>query len=247
VETKIKIFGNFSYICKMETYNNWTVLEYCEKDKYNGQYVLARCLCGTIKKVGLRFIVSGKSKSCGCYRRGVGKPVVTNQMIVEKYNETKSLKDTARFFKKGDMIISKILKEEGVQLYASLRKDKEEIRKRLVNKVINYRRRRLKRDPLYKSRLRMRSLIGQVFIRMNYTKKSKCTDILGINWDGFKIHIESNFKEGMTWDNYGMWEYDHIIPISIAQNEEELIKLNHYTNFQPLWKEENKLKSNKIL
>ena len=51
----------------------------------------------------------------------------------------------------------------------------------------------------------------------------------------------------MVWENYGMWEYDHIIPLSSAKNEEEVIKLNHYTNFQPLWKEENKLKSNKIL
>ena len=50
----------------------------------------------------------------------------------------------------------------------------------------------------------------------------------------------------MTWENQGEWHFDHIIPISSAQTEEEVIKLNHYTNFQPLWAEDNLRKSNKI-
>jgi hypothetical protein len=70
---------------------------------------------------------------------------------------------------------------------------------------------------------------------------------LGIDWNGFKLHIEDKFKKGMTWENYGEWEYDHIIPISFAKDEEMIVKLNHYTNFQPLWWRENNSKSNKIL
>ena len=46
----------------------------------------------------------------------------------------------------------------------------------------------------------------------------------------------------MTWDNYGKyngefncgWDIDHIIPTMVAKTEEDLIKLNHYTNMQPL-------------
>ena len=51
----------------------------------------------------------------------------------------------------------------------------------------------------------------------------------------------------MSWDNYGDWHIDHIIPLSSAKTEEEIYKLAHYTNLQPLWAEDNIKKSNKIL
>ena len=52
----------------------------------------------------------------------------------------------------------------------------------------------------------------------------------------------------MSWDNYGKygWHIDHITPISLAQTEDEIYKLSHYTNLQPLWWRENILKSNKL-
>ena len=50
----------------------------------------------------------------------------------------------------------------------------------------------------------------------------------------------------MSFDNYGKWHLDHIYPVSLANTEEEIIKLNHYTNFQPLWAEENIRKRNRL-
>jgi hypothetical protein len=55
-------------------------------------------------------------------------------------------------------------------------------------------------------------------------------------------YIESKFESWMNWDNRGKfngelnygWDLDHIVPISSAVTEEDIIKLNHYTNFQPL-------------
>ena len=39
----------------------------------------------------------------------------------------------------------------------------------------------------------------------------------------------------MSWDNHGTyWDIDHIIPLSTALNEADIIRLNHYTNLQPL-------------
>ena len=59
----------------------------------------------------------------------------------------------------------------------------------------------------------------------------------------------------MSLENYGSckeknctryWELDHIYPVSKATSEEHLIQLNHYTNFRPLWFEDNRSKHNKI-
>jgi hypothetical protein len=49
----------------------------------------------------------------------------------------------------------------------------------------------------------------------------------------------------MNWNNRSEWHLDHIKPIALAKSEEEIIKLNHYTNFQPLWVYDNILKSSK--
>ena len=46
----------------------------------------------------------------------------------------------------------------------------------------------------------------------------------------------------MSWDNYGKyngeynfgWDFDHIIPLYTSKTELDVIKLNHYTNIQPL-------------
>jgi hypothetical protein len=63
----------------------------------------------------------------------------------------------------------------------------------------------------------------------------------------FILHIESKLKNGMSLDNHGKWHLDHIIPLATAKTVEEIIKLNHYTNFQPLWAEENLSKVCKTL
>jgi hypothetical protein len=57
----------------------------------------------------------------------------------------------------------------------------------------------------------------------------------------------------MTWDNWGKgegkWSIDHIIPLASSNytlsNREDFLKLNHYTNLQPLWDIHNIRKSNK--
>jgi len=43
----------------------------------------------------------------------------------------------------------------------------------------------------------------------------------------------------MSWSNHGDWHIDHIIPVASAIDEEELYKLNHFSNLQPLWRDEN--------
>jgi hypothetical protein len=78
-------------------------------------------------------------------------------------------------------------------------------------------------------------------------KKNKNTlEYLGLSLDEYKIYLSKMFDNNMNWNNYGEWHIDHIIPLSSAKNEEELIRLFHYTNTQPLWAKDNLKKSNKI-
>jgi len=119
-------------------------------------------------------------------------------------------------------------------------------RKRLINIREDNIKKRKKNDSLFKVTYNTRRLIRGCFRNKGYTKKSKTYQILGCTYEEFKQHLERQFTKGMSWENYGEWHLDHIYPVSLAKNEEELIKLNHYTNFQPLWAEENLKKSNKI-
>jgi hypothetical protein len=103
--------------------------------------------------------------------------------------------------------------------------------------------------PLYKMYQSLWSGINRG-LKNNFIKSQPTLNTLGLeSWDLFKEHIEKQFTEEMNWDNYGKtrhcWSLDHIIPISSAKTEEEVYKLNHYTNLQPMWHVDNIKKSNK--
>ncbi len=102
-------------------------------------------------------------------------------------------------------------------------------------------------NSLFKLECNIRSNILSSIKRMGYTKKSKTYQILGCSFEEFKEHLEKQFTKEMNWENAGDWHLDHIYPVSLAKDEEELIRLNHYTNFQPLWAIDNLKKGNKII
>jgi len=105
---------------------------------------------------------------------------------------------------------------------------------------------RIKTDPLYKLRLNVSCLIRNTIRNNGYNKSLRTQDILGCSYEEFKTHIEKQFVEGMSWDNRFKWQLDHITPVSWGKTEEEIVALNYYTNFQPLWTEDNNKKSNKF-
>jgi hypothetical protein len=126
--------------------------------------------------------------------------------------------------------------------------DKDKFNER-TNNYIND---RILKDPLFKLKRNIRTLI-YVSFKNKFTKRAKRTnDILGCSFEDFKLNIELKFKDGMNWDNHGKsnterkWQLDHIIPISSAKTEEEVYKLNHYTNFQPLWESDNRTKGKRF-
>lgn len=99
-----------------------------------------------------------------------------------------------------------------------------------------------KNNPLYIIKKVCRGQLRAALNKQNYIKTQRTEEILGISFEDFKLYIESKFEDWMSWENHGKfnselnygWDIDHIIPLDSADTEEELLKLNHYTNLQPL-------------
>jgi len=115
---------------------------------------------------------------------------------------------------------------------------------KLKNYSNQYRKDRKKIDNLFKLKCNIRTLISNTFHGHLVSKKSKTYDILGCDFEFFKYYIEGQFTKTMTWGNIHL---DHIRPISLAKTEQDIIILNHYTNFQPLLAKDNIKKNNSII
>lgn len=101
-------------------------------------------------------------------------------------------------------------------------------------------------DPLFRLKDNLRARTRKAF-RNKYNKKSTNSELLGISYESLYKHIESLFTDGMSWDLLGKHIHiDHIIPLASADTEDELIKLCHYTNLQPLWAKDNLLKGDSM-
>lgn len=164
------------------------------------------------------------------------------------YNEINKESISARQKKYDEL--NKSHKKEYQKEYNIHNKDK-----RRINDVI-YNKKRRKNDPLYKLKSNISVCIYKSFTRKNYKKSQKTEIILGCNIQELKLYLESKFEEWMNWENHGKyngelnygWDLDHIIPISSAQNEEDIIKLNHFSNLQPLCSYTNRfIKRNLII
>lgn len=112
-------------------------------------------------------------------------------------------------------------------------------------KVIAHKKKRYQTEPEFKLRHNLRNRLNCA-LKRNYKSGSAVRD-LGCSISELKVYLESRFTNGMTWENYGEWEIDHIIPLSSfsLSNREQFLKACHYTNLQPLWWIDNNLKSNK--
>lgn len=111
-----------------------------------------------------------------------------------------------------------------------------------------YNKKKRNENPIIKLSSNVRGRVRH-YIKLKKLHKNNSTfEIVGCDPQTLKRHIESQFIDNMSWDNYGMfgWHIDHKIPLSSAKTEEMVYDLFHYTNLQPLWAEENLKKGSKI-
>jgi len=110
-----------------------------------------------------------------------------------------------------------------------------------------YNQRKRLTDPLFLAKGRLRGRLRKMIQLKKFSKKSKTSDTIGCSWEQLRDYIESQFISRMSWGNRHLWHIDHIIPLSSAKTIEELEKLCHYTNLQPLWAADNMSKGSKLV
>lgn len=175
---------------------------------------------------------TGYRRTCNTCRREESK------IYREKYPERR--KETSKKYYNNN-------KEEVLSKTRSYKKkNKEKVNKGITKYVMQ----RYNSDPLFKLIYSIRNRTKQFLFSVNFEiKKNNTFNIVGCSPQFLKEYLENKFVDGMSWSNHGFggWHIDHIIPLSSAKNEEEVYKLCHYTNLQPLWAKDNLSKGGKIL
>ena len=157
-----------------------------------------------------------------------------NSEKIREYNREYSLLNKEKI-----SISNKIYRENNKE---KIKKYKSDNREKINRNALNYYYNRIKIDDVYHLSIKIRNLIRISIKKRGYSKKSKTNEILGCSFDEFKTYLESKFENWMNWSNQGLfngeldygWDIDHIIPLSSAKSEEDILKLNHYSNLQPL-------------
>ena len=107
------------------------------------------------------------------------------------------------------------------------------------------------KDPKKKLRKSISCLMRYSLHKKGLSKNGMSWEkLIGYTTSELKDHLESQFTEGMTWDNHGKWHIDHIIPISFFQftssDDVEFKMCWRLENLRPMWAMDNIMKSNKI-
>lgn len=173
---------------------------------------------------------------------------------VRKYNKEYRLKNKEKL-KQFELIRYQKRKEERKEYNKEYRlKNKEKLKQYEANRYptrkeerreyhTQWMRDRRNSDDVFKLMSNIRKMVRRAFFNKNMIKNKKTEEILGCTIQSFKLYIENKLESWMTWDNYGKykkgvfnygWDIDHIIPISSAKTEDDIIRLNYYTNLQPL-------------
>lgn len=107
---------------------------------------------------------------------------------------------------------------------------------------------RYREDHRFRAAVCMRRMLNKFIKRSGGKKPGRTHEVLGYSYDEFKRHIEIQFERGMSWDNYGEWHIDHIIPVAehIRRGEMDPAVVNCLTNLRPMWAKDNIRKSDSL-
>ena len=198
--------------------------EFLKKQRVWGRNALARMTPEQKFEMGKRSRVKYRSTEKGILKR-------------KEYKQSEKSKAHDREY-------SKIYRSDPIN-QEKIKKWHEENREKNRPKRNEYMRTKRKTDILFRLVSSMRSRMNLYIKRSRFNKKKRTFKMIGCSPEELRKHLEKQFRPGMSWANHGSWHIDHIIPLDSAKNEEEMNKLFHYSNLQPLWATENLKKSNK--
>lgn len=119
---------------------------------------------------------------------------------------------------------------------------RKDLYKKNSKKIIDRARMRRKTDLSYRLKVNLRARLAKA---LTIRHPASTTKSLGCTVGELKKYLQSKFQLGMSWDNYGKWEIDHIRPLAsfdlIDKTQYQLAC--HYSNLQPLWASDNRKKS----
>ena len=170
--------------------------------------------------------------------------------IYRTKNNKKVAKDKASYYiKNKERLQAKYKSYYKVNRSKSLSRQKEyyESNKRKVITYLNgYYKNKRKTDPNFAMLVTMREMVCRM-VRNGACKSKRSIYYIGCTAKELRRYIESQFKEGMSWDNRSEWHIDHIIPLSAfdMQNQQHLLLCCHWATLRPLWRFENISKGSK--
>lgn len=124
-----------------------------------------------------------------------------------------------------------------------------EWRKNNREEINRKKRERRQNDIGFRIACNLRKRLSFLVRKASISKTEQTLDLLGCPMPDFLEYLKSKFSNGMSFENYGEWHLDHILPcdmfdLTIRGDRERCF---HYTNLQPLWASENRIKSNKLI
>lgn len=212
--------------------------KYCETDKPLNNFKVGRNKCKECQKLDWKQYYSEncdhlKQKRRINYHSDPEKHKLEMKVSYEKHKE-KRLKSVQEYYEHH--------KKEIDEYRTNYWKRPENKKRRSETKKL----RRLN-DPSFRILCNIRSRIANAL--RSGTKPSSTKKALGCTTTQLTQYLESKFQPGMSWDNYGDWHIDHIIPLSSFDltDPDEFLKACHFTNLQPLWAIDNLKKGSKLL
>jgi hypothetical protein len=200
----------------------------CKLEKEIDLFVKNRNLCKECMKIYKKVYAQKnkealKNKSVEYYNKNKDK---IKERISNHYYNDKSLK----------LKYQKEYAEKNKERISYYKKEyTEKNREKILEYKRHYQNNRRKTDPVFRLKFICNRMIRNSLKCIGISKNQRTIDILGCDIQFFKNYIEEMFIDDMSWENYGkVWDIDHKIPLASATTEEEVLRLNHYTNLQPL-------------